>query len=68
MAFDTLTAHRLWLDVKEWNLRARTLYEREGFRYEGTLRECCKETTGYSSLIVMSILESEYRHHLAQST
>src|SRR4030095_6627534 len=41
-AFETLAAHRLWLDVKEHNTRARSLYENEGFRYEGTLRECLK--------------------------
>ena len=39
-AFETLSAHRLWLDVKEYNTRARAVYEKEGFRYEGTLREC----------------------------
>ena len=37
-AFDSLSAHRLWLDVKEDNARARAVYEKEGFRYEGTLR------------------------------
>jgi RimJ/RimL family protein N-acetyltransferase len=59
-AFETLTAHRLWLDVKEHNMRARALYENEGFRCEGTLRECLKGTEGFESLIVMSILEQEY--------
>src|SRR5688500_11610730 len=31
LAFDELKAHRLWLDVKEHNVRARHLYESEGF-------------------------------------
>jgi diamine N-acetyltransferase len=61
MAFDRLGVHRLWLDVKEKNVRARALYGQEGFRQEGTLRECRKEVNGYSSLIVMSILEGEYQ-------
>ena len=59
-AFETLSAHRLWLDVKEHNERARTLYEQEGFRYEGTLRECLKGADGFESLVVMSLLEQEY--------
>jgi diamine N-acetyltransferase len=59
-AFDALSAHRLWLDVKEQNTRARTVYEKEGFRYEGTLRECLKGPEGFESLMVMSILEQEY--------
>ena len=59
-AFEELAAHRLWLDVKEHNTRARTLYEREGFRYEGTLRECLKGPDGFESLVVMSLLEQEY--------
>lgn len=60
-AFDTLSAHRLWLDVKEHNTRARAIYEKEGFRYEGTLRECLKGPTGFESLVVMSMLEQEFR-------
>jgi diamine N-acetyltransferase len=61
IAFEDMNAHRLWLDVKEFNMRARSLYEQEGFRFEGKLRECRREGDGYSSLILMSILESEYR-------
>ena len=59
-AFDELSAHRLWLDVKEQNTRARAVYEKESFRYEGTLRECLKGSEGFESLMVMSILEQEY--------
>jgi RimJ/RimL family protein N-acetyltransferase len=61
-AFEILVAHRLWLDVKEHNTRARRLYENEGFRYEGTLRECLKVPEGFESLVVMSLLEQEYRN------
>ncbi len=59
-AFDRLSAHRLWLDVKEHNTRARAVYEKEGFRYEGTLRECLKGLEGFESLVIMSLLEQEY--------
>ena len=61
-AFETLSAHRLWLDVKEHNTRARSLYEKEGFQYEGTLRECLEGPEGFESLVVMSLLEQEYRN------
>jgi len=61
-AFEQLAAHRLWLDVKEHNTRARALYEQEGFRYEGTLRECLNGSEGFESLVVMSLLEHEYRN------
>jgi diamine N-acetyltransferase len=62
LAFETLSAHRLWLDVKEHNTRARAVYEKEGFRYEGTLRECLKGPEGFESLVVMSVLEHEYHN------
>ena len=38
MAFEHLDAHRLWLDVRDQNPRARRLYETAGFSYEGTFR------------------------------
>ncbi len=60
MAFQELKAHRLWLDVKEHNVRARELYESEGFVAEGLLRECVKGESGFESLVVMSILISEF--------
>ena len=60
-AFTTAGAHRLWLDVKEHNQRARALYEAEGFVVEGVLRECLKEQSGFSSLVVMALLASEFR-------
>ena len=60
LAFEQLDAHRLWLDVKESNERARHLYESEGFLVEGLLRECLKSEYGFESLIVMSVLRDEY--------
>lgn len=64
-AFEQLHTHRLWLDVIERNNRAKSLYESEGFYVEGVLRECLKTTDGYQSLILMSILEQEYRTNLS---
>ncbi|MFF2483074.1 GNAT family N-acetyltransferase [Paenibacillus sp. NPDC058071] len=60
LAFEQLQAHRLWLDVKEHNVRARSLYESAGFVTEGLLRECIAAEEGYDSLIVMSMLRREY--------
>ena len=59
-AFHELDAHRLWLDVKAENARALALYRAAGFRVEGTLRECLWEAGGWTSLIVMSMLEREW--------
>lgn len=58
--FDQLGHHRLWLDVLETNHRAKALYESEGFVAEGVLRDSYKTSTGYESMILMSMLESEY--------
>lgn len=60
LAFKELGAHRLWLDVKEQNVRARHVYESEGFVVEGVLRECLKVEAGFESLVVMSLLRDEY--------
>ena len=60
-AFGELGAHRIWLDVKEGNRRARGLYESEGLVAEGVLRDAFWTGEEYDSLVVMSMLESEYR-------
>jgi diamine N-acetyltransferase len=59
-AFEAHGAHRLWLDVKDDNFRARALYESTGFLVEGRLRDCLKAGGRYESLIVMSMLSDEY--------
>ena len=60
LAFKELNAHRLWLDVRLKNERAKRVYESQGFKAEGILRECIFYNGEYESLIVMSILSSEY--------
>lgn len=59
--FDTLKSHRLWLDVKQNNSRARHVYESAGFVVEGVLRECLKSDQQYESLIIMGMIESDYK-------
>ena len=58
--FGQCHAHRLWLDVKEANTRAQSIYKKLGFVVEGTLRDCLKTGHLYESLIVMSMLYDEY--------
>lgn len=60
-AFHEFGAHRLWLDTYSDNSRAQHVYRSVGFREEGTMRECKKWGDTYRSLVLMSILESEYR-------
>lgn len=60
-AFETLKAHRLWLDVKTFNDRARHIYKTEGFVEEGIMRESMLYNGQYDSMVLMSILEQEYR-------
>lgn len=59
-AFEQYEAHRLWLDVKDFNARAYHLYQRVGFVEEGRLRECFQTEQGFETLILMSMLEAEY--------
>ncbi|MDQ0192321.1 GNAT family N-acetyltransferase [Paenibacillus wynnii] len=58
--FQNTATHRLWLDVKDHNERARHVYEGAGFIFEGMLRDCVKVEKGFESLLIMSILRTEY--------
>jgi RimJ/RimL family protein N-acetyltransferase len=66
VAFDDLGAHRLWLDVKSRNTRAKALYEGEGFIVEGVLREAVKVSGGFESMVVMSMLAAEFAQRRGQ--
>jgi len=58
--FKELQCHRLWLDVLEVNERACYLYQSEGFKEEGLLRESIFKDGEFQNLKIMSMLESEY--------
>ncbi|MGC9526468.1 MAG: GNAT family N-acetyltransferase [Limnospira sp.] len=60
LVFETLKAHRLWLDVKDYNTRAKWLYESEGFVVEGLLRDCYRSRGQFESYYILSMLEDEY--------
>jgi diamine N-acetyltransferase len=71
VVFDDLGAHRFWLDVKQRNARAQAFYDSEGFVIEGTLREAVRTRledgkVGYDSLVVWSMLRSEFAARRAQ--
>jgi RimJ/RimL family protein N-acetyltransferase len=61
IAFDTLQIHRVDLFVFDFNTRAIACYKRAGFRTEGRLRDARRSGDSYWSLVVMSILEDEWR-------
>jgi RimJ/RimL family protein N-acetyltransferase len=65
-AFGTLGAHRVWLDVMAHNERARHAYAAVGFVEEGVLRDALLTGSGHVSLVVMSMLRSEWRPPRAQ--
>ncbi|MEK4493694.1 MULTISPECIES: GNAT family N-acetyltransferase [Paenibacillus] len=58
--FQHTETHRLWLDVRDHNHRARHVYESCGSTLEGTLRDCVKVEGHFESLHIMSILRHEY--------
>jgi diamine N-acetyltransferase len=60
-AFGQHGAHRLFLDVFVNNDRARHVYEAFGFRKEGIMRDAIYRDGVYHSLVLMSLLDNEYR-------
>lgn len=61
MVFDEIGAHRFYLDVAEDNVRARHLYKSFGFTEEGVMREATQREGKWLSLVLMSLLDREYR-------
>jgi diamine N-acetyltransferase len=64
LVFDEFGAHRFFLDVVEDNVRARHLYRSFGFSEEGILREATRRDGKWLSLVLMSILDREYRDRI----
>lgn len=59
-AFFNLNLERVWLTVLKSNDRARHLYEKMGFVYEGELRRAVYKCGHYEDMLVYSILRNEY--------
>ena len=60
LCFEKLGVHRLWLDVISDNFRAVKLYQSEGFKKEGLIRDCVRSGEEYRSIWVMAMLAPEY--------
>jgi diamine N-acetyltransferase len=59
--FDVHGAHRMWLDAVGNNDRARHVYEKIGFTYEGAWREAWHADDGsWQALIFLGMLDREW--------
>lgn len=59
--FDGLNLHKVWLQVADWNQRARRAYVKCGFQEDCVLRSHTFLDGRYYDVVIMSILEAEYR-------
>ncbi|HNS01976.1 MAG TPA: GNAT family protein [Anaerolineae bacterium] len=59
-AFHTLNLHRVELEVFDFNQRARHVYEKAGFRLEGTRRQALFQDGVYHDEHLMAILRTEF--------
>ena len=57
--FEMMNLHRIELEVYAENERARKVYERVGFRVEGTRRDAIFKYGRYQDIVVMGLLEGE---------
>ena len=59
-AFNNLNLHRVELTVLKNNERAMKLYEKSGFKREGTLRQVYYKNGSFVDAYIYSILKDEY--------
>jgi RimJ/RimL family protein N-acetyltransferase len=59
--FSEMNLHRIFLHVYEFNPRAIACYEKCGFQHEGRLREALFRNGAYHDILVMGLLEDEFR-------
>lgn len=55
-----LGLHRIELEVYDFNPRARHVYERVGFRYEGTRRQCLRFDDEWIDAHIMAVLADDW--------
>lgn len=65
MAFEDLGARRLWLDVFDYNERARHVYRKAGFVDEALFRESIQDDGEAKSLVIMAIAPPSQRPEFA---
>lgn len=56
-----LGLHRVWLSVRTDNLRARNLYKRCGFSFEGVARDALRDGDRYADLAYYSVVFGDSR-------
>jgi RimJ/RimL family protein N-acetyltransferase len=61
IGFDGLNLHRIWLEYGAFNARGERCYRALGFREEGRRRDAWYVRGTYHDLVMMGILEQEYR-------
>ena len=61
-AFTVLGLHRVYLNVRSDNRRAKRFYEKIGFVHEGTSRDGLSTPTGYCNLDWYSMLRDEFAY------
>lgn len=59
--FETLNLHRIHLGVYAFNSRALFVYEKIGFQREGIQRDALYQDGEFHDMIMMSMLEEEFR-------
>ncbi|MBZ0301118.1 MAG: GNAT family N-acetyltransferase [Anaerolineae bacterium] len=62
-AFDELNLHRVFLTVFSYNARAIHLYDKLGFRHEGTYREHLQRDGQRYDMLLYGILSREWASH-----
>jgi RimJ/RimL family protein N-acetyltransferase len=65
-AFGHLGMHKVFAHVTESNAEVVPFHAKAGFRLEHTLREHIFRNGQFESVYLMSVLESEFRDHVAQ--
>ncbi|MBR5912768.1 MAG: GNAT family N-acetyltransferase [Selenomonadaceae bacterium] len=60
-SFDVKKFHRVYLDCKTYNEVALHLYESVGFKREGIMRDVIRVNGVYEDLILLSILENDFK-------
>ncbi len=66
-AFQELKLHRLSLDVYSFNKRAERVYRKAGFQKEGILRDAIKNERQYRDVILMAMLEDDWKRKVGKS-
>lgn len=60
--FEDMRLHRIGLTVFEFNTAAISVYRKLGFREEGRLRQAIKRGNTFYDVVLMGILDSEWRN------